>query len=143
MVSFEDITGGLKSGVNSVITAGESALNSITKQSATAAAVGAALGVGGALLATGGSKKKSTTSKKKKSKSGRARDRRFKSKQKHEQRYKRKRKYKVYGKKGWVNPKKKKKKSYSSRKGVHYTKNGQPYILLRSGKARFIKRRKR
>jgi hypothetical protein len=37
------------------------------------------------------------------------------------------------------------KKSHSSRrrKGVHYTKNGQPYVLLRNGKARFIKGRRR
>lgn len=33
------------------------------------------------------------------------------------------------------------KKHSRSRKGKHYTKNGQPYIILKSGKARFIKRR--
>ncbi len=40
----------------------------------------------------------------------------------------------------------KKKKSYSrssKRKGKHYTKNGQPYIILASGKARFVKKHKR
>ena len=28
----------------------------------------------------------------------------------------------------------------SKRKGKHYTKNGQPYIILASGKARFVKK---
>ena len=108
--------------------------------------LGGAAGVAVGGLATAGiiastnSKNKKKSSKKRKSKG--SRDRIFKSKQKHERRYKRKRKYKVYGKKGWINPKKKKSKSSRSKKGVHYTKNGQPYILLRSGKARFIKRRK-
>jgi len=40
--------------------------------------------------------------------------------------------------------KRKAKKSRShKRKGVHYTKNGQPYVIMASGKARFIKKRKR
>lgn len=29
----------------------------------------------------------------------------------------------------------------TSHKRIHYTKTGQPYIILRSGKARFIKRK--
>jgi len=33
-------------------------------------------------------------------------------------------------------------KHKSKRKGVHYTKNGQPYIILSSGKAKFIKKRR-
>jgi hypothetical protein len=64
----------------------------------------------------------------------------FKSKQKHERRYKRKRKYKIYGKKGYQHPKRKHSKM---KKGIHYTKNGQPYKILSSGKARFIKRKGR
>lgn len=32
------------------------------------------------------------------------------------------------------------KKKHSKRKGIHYTKNGQPYKILSSGKARFIKK---
>jgi hypothetical protein len=107
-------------------------------------AAGLVVGAGAtaAIISATGSKSSSSSSKKRKSKKGN-RDRIFKSKQKHEQRYKRKRKYKVYGKKGYINPKKKKssKAKSSRRKGVHYTKHGQPYILLRSGKARFIKKR--
>lgn len=39
--------------------------------------------------------------------------------------------------------KRKRKGKSRSRKGVHYTKNGQPYILLSSGKAKFIKGRRK
>ena len=39
--------------------------------------------------------------------------------------------------------KRKKKHSSKRRKGKHYTKNGQPYIILASGKARFVKKTKR
>lgn len=103
--------------------------------SAVAGGVGG-LGVGlaiGSALGSGSSSSK----KRKKSRSGRARDRRFKSKQKHEQRYKRKRPYKVYKKKGTFSDRKKSK----SRRGIHYTKNGQPYKIMSNGRARFIKRR--
>jgi hypothetical protein len=31
----------------------------------------------------------------------------------------------------------------TKRQGVKYTKNGQPYIILASGKARFIKGKRR
>jgi len=140
---IEDITGGVKSGVSSVLSAGETALAglSTTSLAVGSAVAGGVIGAGGtALVASAVSKKKSKSSRKT-SRSGRARDRRFKSKQKHERKYKRKRKYKVYGRKGYINPKRKKSKSNSRRKGVHYTKKGQPYILLRSGKARFIKQR--
>lgn len=87
--------------------------------------------IGGGLVASSilGSKRKKKTSK------GRARDRKFKSKQKHEVKYKRKRKYKVY--------KLKRKMKSKSRKGVKYTKNGQPYIILANGRARFIKGKRR
>lgn len=34
-------------------------------------------------------------------------------------------------------------KNKGKKRGVKYTKNGQPYILLRNGKARFIKRSKK
>ena len=37
---------------------------------------------------------------------------------------------------------KRKKNKSSSRKGIHYTKNGQPYKILSNGRARFIKKRK-
>jgi len=108
--------------------------------------VGVAIGavstvaVGAGIVALGVAASKSKA--KKKTSKGRKRDRIFRSKQKHEQRYKRKRKYKKYGHKGWIHPKKRKGSSRRSGK-VKYTKNGQPYIILRSGKARFIKRKRR
>lgn len=56
-----------------------------------------------------------------------SRDRKFISKQKHEQRYKKYRK--TPG------------KVYRTRKSkIKYTKNGQPYIILKNGRAKFIKR---
>ena len=36
--------------------------------------------------------------------------------------------------------KRKRSKKSRSKKGIHYTKNGQPYKILASGKARFVKR---
>jgi hypothetical protein len=103
-----------------------------------------ALGVGvaaGAIIGAKAKKKirRSTT------KRGRSRDSRFKSKQKHERKYKRKRKYKVYGKKGWIHPKIKKRKVNSKRRGkIYYArKTGQPYIILSNGKAKFIKGKRR
>lgn len=105
---------------------------------------GAVLGVGAgvATAAALGSASKSKTRRSR----GRSRDRKFKSKQKHEQRYKRKRKYKVYKRKGYVNPNGRKKSSKARRgsKKVYYArKTGQPYILLASGKAKFIKGKRR
>jgi hypothetical protein len=107
-------------------------------------AVGSAIGgavVGGTVvgLVVSSSKKRSKSRGKRKG-SRRSRDRLFKSKQKHERRYKRKRKYKVYGRKGYINP-----KHSSKRRGkVHYAKKtGQPYIILASGKAKFIKGKRR
>jgi hypothetical protein len=101
-------------------------------------------GVGAATVAIIGkaTSRKTSKSRKKSSKRGRSRDRMFKSKQKWERKYKRKRKYKVYGHKGYINPKAKHKRSSSrkSKRGIHYTKNGQPYKILASGKARFIKK---
>jgi hypothetical protein len=133
----------LQSGLTSV---GENVKDFIMEKPLATAAIGAgvvAAGAGVVVLATSGGK-----SKKKTSKRGRKRDRTFKSKQKHEQRYKRKRKYKIYGRKGWIHPKRKRSKRRvtsrrTSKRGVKYTKNGQPYIILKSGKARFIKKTKR
>lgn len=98
------------------------------------------VGVGGAVVGSvlgyAVAKKSSSTKRKSKSRSsrkgnGRSRDRKYISKQKHEQRYLK------------SHPKRKKTgKYYKSRKGkVKYTKKGQPYILLKSGKARFIKKK--
>ena len=123
-------------GINSLV---DNGVGLIKANPVTSALVGAAV-VGGAAVGTaaviGSSKKRKARSRK-----GRRRDRLFKSKQKHEQRYKRKRKYKKYGKKGWIHPKKK----TSKRRGkIYYArKTGQPYILLRNGRAKFIKGKRR
>jgi len=97
-----------------------------------AAGVGAvAVGSGLAAAAVIGSNRKKKVS----SKRGRARDRKYVSRQKHERNYKRKTPGKRY--------KTKHSRKSKSRKGVKYTKNGQPYIILASGKARFIKGKRR
>jgi hypothetical protein len=102
--------------------------------------IGVAAGAAGTALAAGGivalaSSGTSTKSKKKTRKKithtsrGWKADRARRSKQKWEVAYqKRKRKLKARRRKG------------SHRRGTHYTKNGQPYIILKSGKARFIKK---
>lgn len=104
-----------------------------------AAVVGGAV-VGAALVGAASKRRSSKTSK------GRKRDRLFISKQKHERR-KRKRAGKIYKRKGlWYSRTKKagrKSKKMKTKKGIHYTKNGQPYKILASGKARFIKKTKR
>ncbi len=103
-----------------------------------AGAAGVALGAAGGYLAGKKSSSKKRTSKsrnkRKRNSRGRSRDRKFISKQKHEQSYARR------------HPKRRKtgrvyKHSRNTRnKRVKYTKNGQPYIILKSGKARFIKK---
>jgi uncharacterized protein YcfJ len=102
-----------------------------------ATAVGGAVGgavIGGLVTAaviksTGKKSSKSRASGKrgnriKHTKRGWLQDRKRRSKQKWEVAYQRRKKHK------------KSKKS----KGIHYTKNGQPYKILASGKARFIKK---
>lgn len=78
---------------------------------------------------------KRTKKRRKTTKRGRARDRKYISRQKHERRYLRR------------NPKRRKTGKYyktkKRRKGVHYTKNGQPYIIKANGRAKFIKRKRR
>jgi len=54
-------------------------------------------------------------------------DRAKRSKEKHELAYQRRKKLK---------------KKSKSRRGIHYTKNGQPYKILANGRARFIKKTK-
>jgi len=103
-----------------------------------------ALGVGGAVVGAGlgaaivaGSSRKKRKSSVRKSRSrtkhtsrGWKQDRARRSKQKWELAYQ----------------KRKKKNRNSSRKrsskGVHYTKKGQPYIIMSNGRARFVKKRK-
>jgi len=125
--------GNLVSGARSFVSANPVA----TSVGIGTAALGVGLGVAAAVKSRRKRKRRSTNSVRKRSSSrGRkSRDRIFMSKQKHEQRYKRKRKYKIYGKKGWIHPKKSK-----SKKGIHYTKHGQPYKILPNGRARFIKK---
>lgn len=97
-------------------------------------AVGSALVGTGVLLASSTSKKSSKSTKKKGKRSKRSwqLDRKRISKQKWEVAYqKRKRK------------KARLKRKKSKRGRVKYTKNGQPYIILKSGKARFIKGKRR
>jgi len=107
-----------------------------------AGAVG--LGVGAAIgAALGGS----SSSKTRKSRRSGGRDRKFISKQKHERSRKRKTPGKIYGRKGKFYSRSKKagrKKMKSSGRKVYYArKTGQPYIKLASGKARFIKGKRR
>lgn len=92
--------------------------------------VGAGLGAGAVALSSR-SKSRSNIKRKKitHTKRGLKQDRSRRSKQKWEVAYQRRKKMKS--------------KRSKSRKGVKYTKNGQPYIILSSGKARFIKKTKR
>jgi len=103
---------------------------------AIAGAVGSGAVIGTVLLATSAAKStKSKTGKRiKHTKRGWKQDRARRSKQKWEVAYQRR--------------KRRLKRSESrtrshSKHGVKYTSNGQPYIILRSGKARFIKKRRR
>ena len=112
----------------------------ISEKPLATAAIGAAV-VGATALGTVAvvrARRKTRKVRKKKTKRGRKRDRLFKSKQKHERKYKRKRKYKKYGTKGWIKPKKRTSKKRTGK--TYYTKKGQPYKILASGKARFIKK---
>ena len=94
------------------------------------AGVGAGLGI--AALVGGKTKKKARKSSTKRrrithTKRGWKQDRKRKSKQKWEVAYR----------------KHKRKHHSKSKRGIHYTKKGQPYKILASGKARFIKKTKR
>lgn len=94
------------------------------------AAIGIATGIGiGTLIGSSskGSKRRKITH----TKRGWKQDRkRFNKSQKWEVAY-RKRKKKKHSKKS------------RSKKGIHYTKNGQPYKIMSNGRARFIKKRGR
>ena len=98
-------------------------------------AIGAGLGTAAIIGAVKHRKSKRSKARNSRKRSGRSRDRRYISKQKHEKAYQKRRKKlgkRTYG------------KHYKhSRRGVHYTKKGQPYIILASGKARFIKKKRR
>ena len=84
-------------------------------------------------------KRKTSRTKKKTTSRGRSRDRKFISKQKHEQAYIKRKK-----KAGKPITRKRYKTSSTRKKKVgkiYKTKNGQPYKILSSGKAKFIKKR--
>jgi len=124
---------------------GEDVKSFITEKPIQTMAVGAgilgagALGVGALVVAKRKKAAKKTKAKRKTAK-GRRRDIKFISKQKHEQAYiKRKRKA---GKKITRKRYKTKSKSRKRTGKTYFTKKGQPYKILASGKARFIKRRK-
>ena len=122
-------------GIQDGIVGAYSEMSGVIRENPTAAIGGAVIGsaiIGTAIGGVIAAKKKTTKTTRKKhrkithTKRGWAQDRKRRSKQKWEVAYQ------------------KRKKKSKSRKGVHYTKNGQPYILLKNGKARFIKgKRKR
>jgi hypothetical protein len=124
----------IQDGIDGIIDRATGLLSNPTAAAIGGAAIGAV--VGGAVIGSVVSSKKSSSKASKRSRKkithtsrGWSQDRKRRSKQKWEIAYqKRKRKKKSYSKK---------------RKGKHYTKNGQPYIILASGKARFIKKHKR
>jgi len=146
---MDELQDGLNSTISDISNAASSLIGGITTTEAVVggtAVAGAGL-LGAGIVAASSGNGKSKTRKKKTSK-GRTRDRKYISKQKHEVRRKRKVAGRIYKRKGKYYSRKplrkagaKRSRKSSSRRGIHYTKKGQPYILLRSGKARFIKKR--
>lgn len=110
--------------------------NIIVAKPGTAAAIagGTVLAIGaGTALAVAGSRKKKSTRKK-----TRSRRKRKKTKKKLTARQKYVRKIKK--RKGRQSPYTAGARKDRSRRRIRYTKNGQPYVLMASGKARFIKK---
>jgi len=126
---------------------GEDVVEFISEKPITSASIGVGvLGATGIIMAVAKGGKTKTTRKRKTSKrtkKGRSRDRKFISKQKHERAYvKRKKKA---GKK-ITRPRYKTKSNKKTKKKVgkiYYTKKGQPYKIMASGKAKFIKGKRR
>ena len=134
MINFQGLQGQL-------LAIGEDVKTFITEKPLATVGVGAGLAAatGGVIITAVTRKRKKTTRRKARTKKGRSRDRKFRSKQKHELAYvRRKRKA---GKK-ITRPRYKTKKSKKRSGKIYYTKKGQPYKILRSGKARFIKKSK-
>lgn len=125
---------------------GEDVKGFVTERPLVAAGIGVGV-LGTAGLVAGVIKRKGARKKRKKTTRGRSRDRKFISKQKHEIKRKRKKKpAKIYKKKGTFLRRKPLKRAGSKKRvgKTYYTKKGQPYKIMASGKARFIKgRRKR
>ncbi len=131
MTSLTESFGELKNGITGTIESIGGVVSNNPSAVIGSALVGGAL-VGATTAAIISRKKASSKSSRKKhkkithTKRGLKQDRKRRSKQKWEVAYQKR---------------KRKKKSHSrSRKGKHYTKNGQPYIILASGKARFVKK---
>ncbi len=134
-----DIKAILENGYDSVVSSLTDAAGNITTEQIAVATVGTAALAGGVALGVTAykkSKRKKTTKKRKSTKTKRKTSK------------KRKLKFgsKAYRKK-YLSKRRKQKKPYTagkrkdtSTKRIRYTKNNQPYIILRSGKARFIKK---
>jgi len=130
--------GVLENGMGVLTGALESVSNVIEENKAVAIGSGVAVAglVGGTIIGTtiAKTKKKRKKSKTKKSK------KRSKSKYNH----KRKRKHNKHGtrrrRRGRRTPRTAGKGKDTSRRRIRYTKKGQPYVIMASGKARFIKK---
>jgi len=130
MADVNDLLGAVSNGIDGIL----GSVPSAVKSGAVAALGGAVVGsaVTGAIMASSSSSKSKSKKRRKKithTKRGWKQDRARRSKQKWEVAYQRR--------------KRKKAKSHSRRGRVRHTKNGQPYIILKSGKARFIKKKRR
>lgn len=130
--AFESIQNGIDGILEDVRPTLGRAGDVVTKNPIATAAVigGAVVAAGAAAVAIAGNSSKASSKRKriKHTKRGWKQDRARRSKQKWEVAYQKR---------------KKKKKGKKSRRGIKYTKAGQPYIILKSGKARFIKKKKR
>ena len=131
---------GLQTGIAGI---GEDVKQFVSEKPVVSAGIGVgvlgatALGVAGVVKAKKGTVKRKKTVKK--TQKGRIRDRKFRSKQKHELSYVR-RKRKLKKKITRPTYKRKSVKTTKKRVGkVYYTKKGQPYKIMSSGKAKFIK----
>ena len=133
-MSFTEMIGGI----------GESASSFVSQKPITAAVIGSAVG-GAAVFGTvkavkarKKTKKKSTTTKRKTKKKAAKKERKLKFgspawRKKYIKKGKKKRKGPKYARTAG------KRKDTSTRR-IRMTKNGQPYVILKSGKARFIKK---
>lgn len=117
---------GLIDNVKGLIT--ENPLLAVGGAAAGGLVTGAAIATAVTTLGNKGSNSKKSGKRIKHTRRGWKQDRARRSKQKWEVAYQRR---------------KRRKHLKRSRRGVHYTKNGQPYIILASGKAKFIKGRRR
>ena len=124
---------------SAIVAIGEDIKTFVSEKPLTSA--GIATGVVGASTLGVVAATKSSKKRKKKTSKGRSRDRKFISKQKHEQAYirRKKRKGKKITRKRYKTKSSKRKTKKKVGK-VYYTKRGQPYKILASGKAKFIKK---